>query len=438
MAWSRKSAMFASLALALYLLGLTLRNQQLVSVAVVIFVFLTYAALFTSHADVSASGRRSDEWEGEEGSTLSNITAMRKLSSARVFEDGEVSVTLRMQNNSPLAKTLEVRDRVPEVMRMKEGANYVLMELGPRRETFIEYTVECPLRGFYSIGPVAIRVQDTFGLFHKEKEVHIYNDFLVFPKMEDLKDAFLKSRVPKIFTGAVNIRNPGPGSEFYALREYVQGDEMRAINWNAFARTGELQINERERDAVSDIILIVDSRSVAETGPVSRNALVYSTRAAASLTKYFLSRRDSVGVILYGDEIISVDRDTGSKQLYVILTKLAGAMAKGNIPLQVVVNRILPHINKGSPIVVLSNLEDDPTMVNALRDFRARDFDVTVLSPSSLEFEFDARRLDRTGYEVMKTERDILVTELRSLGVNICDWEPDMLLSTALAGARGF
>ena len=103
-----------------------------------------------------------------------------------------------------------------------------------------------------------------------------------------------------------------------------------------------------------------------------------------------------------------------------------------------VVNRILPHINKGSPIIFLSNLEEDPTIVNALRDFRARDFDVTVLSPSSLEFEFDAKRLDRTGYEVMKTERDVLIGELRGLGVNIMDWEPDMLLSTALAGARGF
>jgi uncharacterized protein (DUF58 family) len=98
----------------------------------------------------------------------------------------------------------------------------------------------------------------------------------------------------------------------------------------------------------------------------------------------------------------------------------------------------LPHINKGSPIIFLSNLEDDPTIVNALRDFRARDFDVTVLTPSSLEFEFDAKRLDRTGYEVMKTERDVLIGELRGLGVNIMDWEPDMLLSTALAGARGF
>jgi len=98
----------------------------------------------------------------------------------------------------------------------------------------------------------------------------------------------------------------------------------------------------------------------------------------------------------------------------------------------------MPHINKGSPIIFLSNLEDDPTIVNALRDFRARNFDVTVLSPSSLEFEFDAKRLDRTGYEVMKTERDVLISELSGLGVNIMDWEPDMLLSTALAGARGF
>ena len=41
-------------------------------------------------------------------------------------------------------------------------------------------------------------------------------------------------------------------------------------------------------------------------------------------------------------------------------------------------------------------------------------------------------------YEVLKTERDVLISELRGLGVNIMDWEPDMLLSTALAGARGF
>jgi len=439
MAWSRKSAIFASLSIAMYLLGLVLRNQQLVTVAVVLLSFLTWAALRTAHGDVSSSGRRIEDNQLDEGVQLQNIVAMRKVSTSRVFEDGEIDVVVRLQNRSNIAKVIEVRDRVPEVMRIKKGANYVLMEIGPQRETEISYTIEAPLRGFYTIGPVCIRVQDEFGLFHNEKEIQLYDDYLVFPKMEDIKDAMIKSRVPKIFTGAVAIRNPGEGSNFFNLREYLPGDPMRKVNWKATARQdGKMMVNEFERDAVSDVVLIVDSREVSETGPVSRNSLVFSTRAAASLSQYFLSRRDSVGLVVYGDEIVSVDRDTGKKQLYILLTKLAGAMAKGNTPLKIVTNRIMPHINRGSPIIIMSPLEDDPTIVDAVRDLRSRSFEVTILSPSSLEFEFDARRLDRTGYEVLKTERDIMISELRGLGANVMDWEPDMLLTTALAGARGF
>ena len=102
MAWSRKSAMFASLAVALYLLGLVLRNQQLVTVAVavVLLSFLTWAAFRTSHADVSSSGRRIDDTQNDEGVELQNILAMRKVSSSRIFEDGEIDVSLRLQNRS--------------------------------------------------------------------------------------------------------------------------------------------------------------------------------------------------------------------------------------------------------------------------------------------------------------------------------------------------
>ena len=136
--------MFASLAIGLYLLGLVLRNQQLVTVAVVLLSFLTYAAFRTTHADVASSGRRLEDNESDEGIQLGGISALRKVSSSRVFEDGEIDVVLRIQNRTPMAKIIEVRDRVPEVMRIKKGANYVLMELGGRRETEISYTIEAP------------------------------------------------------------------------------------------------------------------------------------------------------------------------------------------------------------------------------------------------------------------------------------------------------
>ena len=112
--------MFASLAIGLYLLGLVLRNQQLVTVAVVLLSFLTYAAFRTSHADVASSGRRLEENKSDEGIQLGGISALRKVSSSRVFEDGEIDVVLRIQNRTPLPKIIEVRDRVPEVMRIKK------------------------------------------------------------------------------------------------------------------------------------------------------------------------------------------------------------------------------------------------------------------------------------------------------------------------------
>ena len=119
--------MFASLAIGLYLLGLVLRNQQLVTVAVVLLSFLTYAAFRTTHADVASSGRRLEDNESDEGIQLGGISALRKVSSSRVFEDGEIDVVLRIQNRTPMAKIIEVRDRVPDHSQPRIGHSHQRM-----------------------------------------------------------------------------------------------------------------------------------------------------------------------------------------------------------------------------------------------------------------------------------------------------------------------
>ena len=49
---------------------------------------------------------------------------------------------------------------------------------------------------------------------------------------------------------------------------------MKKVNWNATARSGgKMMVNEYERDAVSDIILIVDSRSISETALLAETHL---------------------------------------------------------------------------------------------------------------------------------------------------------------------
>ena len=64
-----------------------------------------------------------EDQDFDEGVQFRNLNAMRQLSQARVFEDSDIDITLRIQNLSNLSKILEVRDSVPEVMRVKKGAN---------------------------------------------------------------------------------------------------------------------------------------------------------------------------------------------------------------------------------------------------------------------------------------------------------------------------
>ena len=80
-----------------------------------------------------------------------------------------------------------------------------------------------------------------------------------------------------MYSGATTLKTPGPGMEFYALWEYLPGDSFRSINWKALARTGEMMVNEKTRDAVTDVFVIVDTRDVSRIGTVLKNPLEMGT-----------------------------------------------------------------------------------------------------------------------------------------------------------------
>ena len=179
----------------------------------------------------------------------------------------------------------------------------------------MRYVLRCPLRGHFSVGPVSLRYRNTFNLSVEEMFVDHHSDMVVFPQIRDVEEAFVRSQTPKMYSGATTLRTPGQGTEFYALRQYVPGDPFKNINWKAFARTGDLMINEKCRDAVTDIYIILDSRDISESAPFSKTPLEVSTVAAASLASFFLKRRDSVSLIIYDEKVSFLPPDTEKNRI---------------------------------------------------------------------------------------------------------------------------
>ena len=160
------------------------------------------------------------------------------------------------------------------------------------------------------------------------------------------------------------------------------------------------------------------------------------TVAAASVSNYFIRRRDSVALVTYGEKMEFLTPETGDKQDYKILSRLAAVEAKGSMPLQAVTNAMSARMSRGSPVFIISSLEGDGTTLPAIRHLAGKGHEVIVLSPSSIDLERLVSRIPRMSYEVLKLERQNRLTAISGYGAKVIDWMPDVELSQALLQVR--
>jgi len=421
--WTKKGVLILSAAILLILFGAIFRNLPLLGVSIILLSY-TFVSVLSNRA--------------------SQLYPNRQISNEKIFEDGSIKAELRLLNQGGKTGFLEVRDKLPREMDVIRGSNYTFLNLNPNEEARIRYTLKCPVKGVYHLGPIQVRSHDPFNMFFTELEAEFDTTLTVFPQTREVKELYIKSRQPKIYPGEMRVKMPGPGYEFFAIRDYIPGDPFKNINWKAYASTGRLLVNEHERESVSDITLVFDSRSVSKYGMISDNANLYGARAAATLANFFLKRRDSVQLVIYSDKVQTVKKGSGQKQLFEILTSLAVADPKGDIPLSGIVEVALPYMPRQSPVIIISSLDEDETLRKAIATMRVLEFDVTIISPSSLDFELMAqeqnkdlvKKVDPISYDVIKLEREITMNELRGYGVRVVDWKPEMPLIQVLLEAR--
>jgi uncharacterized protein (DUF58 family) len=420
--WTKKAVAIVVGAMALTIFGLIVRSLPLMAVST---FFFTYAiiSLFVNRQ--------------------SRIQPERYLSNEKIFEDGTVKMELRLLNKGGKTGFLEVRDTLPDVFELKTGSNYTFLNLKPQGITKLAFTVKAPIKGVYKIGPVMMRSHDPFGMYYKELHVEYPSVLTVFPQTRDVKELYIRSKQPKMYPGEMRVKMPGPGYEFFSIRDYVPGDPFKNINWKAYAATGKLLVNEKERESVSDITLVYDSRAVSNIGMKSDNPNLYGARAAATLANFFLNRRDSVQLVIYSDRVQTIKKGSGQKQLFEILTALAGADPKGDIPLGGIVEVAIPYMPRRSPVIIISSLDEDDSLRKAISTMMVLEFDVTVLSPSSIDFEILARekkgtasQVDPLALDVLRLEREILIQEIRGYGARFVDWKPNVPLTQILLEAR--
>lgn len=106
-----------------------------------------------------------------------------------------------------------------------------------------------------------------------------------------------------LFTGGYQSAFKGKGMSFSDVRLYQPGDDVRAIDWNVTARSGEPYIKVFEEERENTVMLVVDVSGSAVFGSHTQFKAEYLTELCAVLAFSAIANNDKVGVLLFSDRI---------------------------------------------------------------------------------------------------------------------------------------
>jgi uncharacterized protein (DUF58 family) len=192
--------------------------------------------------------------------------------------DVEVKLTARRR-----VSTFVLEERVPE--RLGAPVRVPVVKLPSGQTVTHRYGLRCARRGVYQVGPLVAVAGDPLGLARRETVVEEPFELLVHPRVELVSDRPLTRQFedPPI---RPPVSKPWPsGLEFYGMREYVPGDDLRRIVWRASARTGKVMVREAEQGITDHITIILDTDrgSHSRDGEGLSESFETGIRVAASL-----------------------------------------------------------------------------------------------------------------------------------------------------------
>lgn len=219
----------------------------------------------------------------------------------------------------------------------------------------------------------------------------------------------------------------GQSVEFADYRTYASGDDLRQVDWNAYARLERLFLKLFvEEEDVTVHVLVDASRSMDFGEP---NKLDAARRAAAALAYLGLASMDRVSVAFLGDGTASPMRPIrGKRRAMELFAFLSEPRTERLTGLAAAARAYAARMRGSGPLLLISDLMD-PGYLDALRDLAGTRSQLSVLhllAPDELEPEVapDARLVDNeTGHAVEVSGDDDLVERYRG---RLAEWQAEI------------
>lgn len=210
-----------------------------------------------------------------------------------------------------------------------------------------------------------------------------------------LKYLYLRARfvVNGVMVGIHPSQSKGLSSEFEEHRGYSQGDDIRHIDWKAYAKFDRYFIKEYREATNLKAYIVMDSSSSMGYGSDGVSKFDYGSTLAASLAYLMLKQQDAVGLITFSNRIEKIIPPKATHDhLFAILKELQDRIPQGETSAASVLQELAASLKRRSLVILISDLLDKPEEVTrGLKQLRSRGSDIMVfhiLDKDELQFPF--------------------------------------------------
>ncbi|HEX8562872.1 MAG TPA: DUF58 domain-containing protein [Flavobacterium sp.] len=267
---------------------------------VILFLFLDILLLFTSRHGIEAT-RETPE----------------KLSNG---DENEITVTIR--NYYTFLVSAKVIDEIPVQFQVRDFE--IIRWIKAHSENKVAYDLRPTERGEYHFGGLNVYISSPLKLvsrrftFAKDAMVPTYPSYIQLRKYD------LMAFSNNLFQyGVKRIRRIGHTMEFEQIKEYVQGDDIRTLNWKATAKKHALMVNQFQDEKSQSVYMAIDKGRMMKMPFNGLSLLDYAINATLVLSNVILKKQDKAGMFSFSKRVENrVVAEKRSSQMQKILESL--------------------------------------------------------------------------------------------------------------------
>lgn len=185
----------------------------------------------------------------------------------------------------------------------------------------IQYFLRPVERGEYTFGNLNVYVSSPLKIiarrftFNKDQMVPTYPSYIQLRKYD------LMAFSNNLFQyGVKKIRRIGHTMEFEQIKEYVQGDDIRTLNWKATAKKNSLMVNQFQDEKSQSVYMIIDKGRVMKMPFNGLSLLDYAINATLVLSNVILKKHDKAGMFSFSKKVENrVVAEKRSSQMQLIM-----------------------------------------------------------------------------------------------------------------------